>query len=263
MSSPCLPPEILDYIIGLLHDQPETLRWCCLASKSWVPRTRKHLFAEITFQTEGHLRSWKEAFPDPSTSPARYAKTLFVCCSQVVVAADAEAGGWIRGFSRVVHLEVRNQAMIADRSFSLAPFHGLSPILKSLRVICPALPSSQIIDLILSFPLLEDLTVTTSYGMLTDNGDGSNGLLTAVQPSSSPTFTGSLELYMRGGMEPVARQLLSLPGGIHFRKLALTWFHEVDRLVAMALVERCSNTLESLKVSDFCGTSIRHLRPHR
>ncbi|KAF9643160.1 hypothetical protein BDM02DRAFT_3081141, partial [Thelephora ganbajun] len=44
-----LPPEILDYIIDLLHDKPETLKQCCLVSKSWVSRTRKHLFADIEF----------------------------------------------------------------------------------------------------------------------------------------------------------------------------------------------------------------------
>jgi hypothetical protein len=57
MSNPDLPPEILDYIIDLLHDEPETLKRCCLVSKSWVPRTRKHLFADIGFQTEEHLKS--------------------------------------------------------------------------------------------------------------------------------------------------------------------------------------------------------------
>ncbi|KAF9645264.1 hypothetical protein BDM02DRAFT_3073690, partial [Thelephora ganbajun] len=52
MSSPHqshLPPEILDYIVDLLHDEPETLKQCCLVSKSWVSRTRKHLFANVEF----------------------------------------------------------------------------------------------------------------------------------------------------------------------------------------------------------------------
>ena len=29
-----LPPEILDYILDLLHDEPEALKECCLVSKS-------------------------------------------------------------------------------------------------------------------------------------------------------------------------------------------------------------------------------------
>jgi hypothetical protein len=265
MSNPDLPPEILDCVVDLLRCQPEVLKRCCLISKSWVARIRKHLFAEITFQTEEHLISWKEMFPDPSTSPAHYAKTLSVSCSQVVVAADAEPGGWIKSFSRVVHLAVHSQARIANGSFSLVPFHGISPDIKYLRATVPALPSSWIIDLSLSFPLLEDLAVrmVTSYAVLTDSGDSPNRLSTAAQPPGPPMFTGSLKLYMKGGMVPVTRRLLSLPGGIHFRKLTLTCFRETaDHLAIMALVERCSHTLESIYISEIGCTSIRHVRPH-
>jgi hypothetical protein len=255
MSNPDLPPEILDGTIDLLHDEPETLKRCCLVSKSWIPRTRKHLFADLGFQTEKYQRLWQETFPDPSTSPAHYAKDLFVGFS-LDIAADEGAGSWVRGFSRVEHLVV-----VAGWSFSLIPFHGFSPILKSLRLIVPALPFLRIIDLIVSFPLLEDLAVVVFYKM-PDGDDGSDSLLTAVQPSSPPVFTGSLELHSRGGMEFFTRRLSSLPGGIHFRKLVLTWFYETDRLVTMALVEGYYHTLESLSISDFCGASIQHMSLH-
>jgi len=78
-----LPCELLDHIVDLLYNSqtfgriPPELRDCSLVSKSWVPRTRRHLFADIHFQTAKRLESWKKAFPDPSTSPACYAK-LFV-----------------------------------------------------------------------------------------------------------------------------------------------------------------------------------------
>jgi len=105
MSTAHLPPELLDHIIDLLHDSRAALRNCCLVSKSWIPRTRSHLFADIKFNTEGKLESWEEIFPDPSTSPARYAKTLTIGCFQVFTAADAETGGWISSFSYVERLE--------------------------------------------------------------------------------------------------------------------------------------------------------------
>jgi hypothetical protein len=190
MPNPYLPPEILDRVIDLLHDEPETLEWCCLVSKSWIPRTRKHLFADIRFRTEKRLDLWKKMFPDPSTSPAHYAKTLFIDCPQVVVAADAEPGGWIRGFSRIVHLRVGNRRLSVDGSFSLVPFHGLSPNVKSIHITVHALPPSQMINLILSFPLLEDLSVFTCFKTSPDNHDSPNRLLTAVQPSSLPRSLG-------------------------------------------------------------------------
>jgi len=95
MSNSHLPREILDYVVGLLHDKPDALKQCCLASKSWVPRTRKYLFASITFNHADDLEAWKKTFPDPANSPAYHTRSLFVGCPRFVTAADAEEGGWI------------------------------------------------------------------------------------------------------------------------------------------------------------------------
>ena len=260
-----LPQELLDHIVDLLHDSQIPLENCCLVSKSWVPRTRRHIFAEICFQTPGNLQSWKKTFRDPSTSPARYTKTLFIGGPKVITAEDVSAGSWVRGFSRVVHLAMVGQGSFALwRKAAFIQFRGFSPFIKSLRVTRVAFPSTQFSDLILSFPLLEDLSVTECYRYrtLTNDGGFTDELSTAIQPSREPVFTGSLELLMRGGMEHIARQLLSQPGGIHFRKLTWTAFNENHLSLMMALVENCSHTLESLDITYDNGASIEHPPPH-
>ena len=254
MSDPHLPVELLDHIVDLLYDTEDALMNCCLVSKSWAPRTRKHLFANVKVRSAHHLKSWRETFPDPSTSPARYAKTLSVSCPRAVTAADAESGGWITGFCSVVHLEVidHKPSMMAtdEPTISFAPFHGFSPIIKSLRVAFFIIPSSQVFDFILSFPLLEDLAVVAYRGSSESvrDSDGSDGLSAMVQPSNPPAFTGSLDLFMRQGMKSVAYRLLSLQSGIHFQKLTLRWFREEDLLLTTALVEGCASTLKSLDI---------------
>ena len=64
--SPSLPPEIHNLIIDHLYDEPNTLNACCLVSKSWIQRTRKHLFAVVKF---GLLRrsvaSWRKTLSGP------------------------------------------------------------------------------------------------------------------------------------------------------------------------------------------------------
>jgi len=107
MSNPRLPLETLDYIVDLLHDEPETLEDCCLVSKSWVSRPRKHLFANIALRHTADLEEWKETFPDPVNSPAYHARSLIIGSSRFVTTADAEEDDWIRAFPRVVRLEVR------------------------------------------------------------------------------------------------------------------------------------------------------------
>ena len=243
MSCPPLPPEILDYIVDSLCDDPEALRNSCLVAKSWVPRTRKHLFRNIKFTLRKNLESWKKTFPDPSNSPAYYTHVLSVKCPQVVTAADAGKGGWIQAFSRVVRLSLDNPD---DPKVSLAPFYGFSPVLKSLRVSSTLPQISHIFNFARSFPLLEDLALI-GYDILSDNGND----LHVPQPNmtlASPAFTGSLELMVLGGIGIAARRLLDLPSGLHFRKFALLWLREEDVRWTTELVARCSHTLECIGV---------------
>ena len=259
MSTPRLPEELLDYVVDFLHNAPDDLKSCCLVSKSWIPRARSHLFAEVRFSAEG-LQSWKNLFPDPSISPACYTETLLIGFPLVVTAADAEEGGWIPTFSRVVSFEIADPGRhVYERVASLALFHGFSPVVKSLRVTCIVFQPSPILDLVLSFPLLEDLAfVTHDTNALWGKFDGQPA---AIQPSIPPKFTGSLNIALARGMGPFARRLLSLPSGIRFRGLDLEWSNEKDISWTTALMEGCCSTLESLRIADV-GTSARHLNPH-
>ena len=143
MSNPHLPSETLDCIVDNLHNQSKTLQNYSLVAKSWVPRTRQHLFADVKFSSSKDLRSWKKTFLDPSNSPAYYTRTLLVGRPQDVTAADAEEGGWIRTFSCVVYLVVDTGLHTLDDSgVSLVPFHAFSPVLKSLRVSSAKIPHS-------------------------------------------------------------------------------------------------------------------------
>src|ERR1700753_334500 len=74
---PRLPPETPDHIVDLLHDNRETLQECCIVSKSWVPRARKHLFVHVKFKRED-CDKWMKTFPDPINSPAYHVHTLTV-----------------------------------------------------------------------------------------------------------------------------------------------------------------------------------------
>ena len=179
MSDPLLPAELLDHIVDHLHDTEDALRNCCLISKSWIPRARKHIWFGAD---EEDLESWEGTFPDPSTSPGRYAKTLTINCPHAVAVADA----WIRGFSHVVHLELGSSSRLPgtydgdESAIFLIPLQGPSPFVKSLGIDCIALPSSRIFDLILSFPLLEDLAMINHGYTAIDEDERSNELPTAA-----------------------------------------------------------------------------------
>ena len=244
-----LPQEILDHIVDLLHDKPETLKRCCLVSRSWVARARKHLFADIRFRSVEDLRSWKKTFLDSAYSPAHHTRTLFIGCPRAVMTADAEESRWARAFSGISRLDVDNGAWclkLSTPEVSLAALHNFSSTLKSLHMCPVALPCPQLFDLVRSSPLLEDLTLA-GLDESSRNDDNSH-VPQIVIPSTSPPFTGSLDLNIVGGVRNTARQLLDLPNGLHFRKLAIWWHCKEDLPWIMQLVVRCSDTLECLDV---------------
>ena len=248
MSNPSLPPEILDYIVDNLRDEPYALRNCRLVAKSWIPRARKHFFANIKFFSPERLESWKKTFPDPSNSPAYHARTLSVKCPHVVTAEDGGEDGWVRTFSRVVRLDVDSSVLCPNDSETfLAPFHGFSPVLKSLRVASTVLPLSRILGLVRSLPLLEDLTLII-YGIPGNDGFSARGPPIPIPPSNSPPLTGTLGLDLPGGAEITVSRLLSLPNGLHFRRITLVWFRKDDIRWINDLIAGCSNTLETLDI---------------
>ena len=158
MSNQHLPEELLDLIVDLLHDERRTLRKCCLVSKSWIPRARKHLFANIELYGAKALQSWKTAFPDPSTSPACYVRILIAVCLPEIVTAGAEEGGCISTFTNVLDFGmVAPETDPGESPISLLPFYGFSPGLKTLCLAFPVVPPPQLFNLICSFPLLDDL----------------------------------------------------------------------------------------------------------
>lgn len=101
---PSLAPEILDLVVDHLRDEPTTLKACCLISRSWVPRARQHLFAEIRFGLAGFrgIGSWMVAFPDPSGLPARYACRLGISDFDAATLMSAGALTWFRHFHNAI-----------------------------------------------------------------------------------------------------------------------------------------------------------------
>ena len=227
-----LPPEILDLIVDHLSNDPTTLKTCCVVSKSWVPRTRKHLFAHVEFHaSKFHMEFWKSAFPVPSNSPARHARSLSISGIPFATPAYVGVNDWIRSFRNVVHLSLERQ----DQA-SLVPFYGLSPTVRSLRL---TYTTPEIFDFVCSFPLLEDLSLA---GLHPDSYAGGWSI-----PPTSPKLTGSLDLKLFGSAGPAIRRLMALPDGLHFSKITVLSFNE-DAESVTELVSRCSDTLEFLAV---------------
>lgn len=143
---------------------------------------------------------------------------------------------------------------LTDSEISLVPFHGLSPVLKSLLIGSALLPYSQIFGLIRSLPLLEDLSLVV-YRIANDDDLDVGGPLTVAPPPSALALTGSLGLILLQGIGPTVRRLLGIPSGLHFKDFTVTWIQEGDVQWINALVVGCSDTLERLKAMCMFGAN--------
>ena len=244
-----LPREIVDSIIDLLHDDRKALKGCSLISTPWVPRTRKHLFNEVKFDSPSRLSAWKETFPDSAKSPAHHARSLIVRGAGVATAKDGEKGGWIRSFTGVVRFDVSTESDSREpESNFLAPFHSFTPVLRSLRVSPSPVPLSKVFAFICSFPSLEDLHIVDEESYH-GSGDGDDDAAD-FQPATSPAFTGTLVLF-DSLSNAIRHRLLTLPGGLHFQKISWSAYYPETDLqpdLVMAFVKRCSNTLECIDI---------------
>ena len=134
MSGFDFPPEILNHIIDFLYDDgPWTLKSCCLVSKLWIPRSRKHLFAHIMFTRRGNYFRWKESFPDPASSPAQFTRTLKV---YRVPDVTGESRLIWSSFCHVERLVLYRSSKFPEEGteFSLSQFQKFLPSLKYLSI---------------------------------------------------------------------------------------------------------------------------------
>jgi hypothetical protein len=177
-----------------------------------------------------------DAFPDPSNSPVHHTRSLSILGPLAIAPTRMGAHTWIRSFRHVVKLTVDTREWRGTFG-SLVQLHGFSSALKSLHIIHSSIHLSQAIDLVCSFPLLEDLGF--HFTRCPPYTEGWNA------PSTSPKLTGTLHLNDK--IFCAVRGLLGLAGGLHFAKIAIRCsVGHADS--TMGLVTGCSDTLESISI---------------
>ena len=207
-----LPPELLDIIADNLHNEPAALKACCTVSKSWISRTRKHLFARIRFDpSKRSVELWKQTFPDLSSSLAPYTRTFTFLELYSTTLVNPDVVSWIHSFDRIEKLIL---ASIRDsHGVSLVQLHGFSSALRSLSLAYSMVPLPTILGFVSSFPLLEDLVLVAE--------NHSNDTCKWISPSTPPKFTGSL--HIDEAVPSITRWLCSFPGALHFRHICLLY----------------------------------------
>jgi hypothetical protein len=67
-SAPHLPTELIDYIVDYLSDEPRALINCAMASRLFIPRSRRHLYGAIHLDQRSDVRAFFALLDSPSCS---------------------------------------------------------------------------------------------------------------------------------------------------------------------------------------------------
>ena len=197
------------------HCRPSTgaLNSCCLVSGSWIPRTRRYLFAHVKFQNMADLQARRNAFPDPQTSPVCYTKSPLIGYLGADPASNTEVNDWIPRRCRSVGQNSTVRRYLSSSTDSHPQLHPYVSLFS-------ASPYPH------SFPTLP-----------------TPSCFSRTSPWRHPTRC-TVPIIP---MDPITSPLLSLPGGAPFRELKLMLERVDEGLSAEALAKGCSS-LESLKI---------------
>lgn len=276
MPAPYLAPEIIDNIIDNLSDERATLFDCSIVSKSWIPHARKHLFATIRFTSSADVQRWRLLFRNSQVPPGQFIKTLhltsrsrenygsgmadFVVIIQplteantdlmdliaALTMADTETGVAIQAFSKVLSLEVDTTYDPCKLAISFVSLHGFSAALTSFTIVTSHPTLEIFLNFALSFPRLENLTLCQNRHF--------EGHALVRRPDIHPPLTGILKLSsgVRGIIKAVIGPLLEQGVEFQFQKVSVCCKVKEQEVEALeAVIERCSNTLQYLKVQFF------------
>lgn len=223
-----LPPEIVDHIIDLV-DNYRTLETCSLVAKSWVCRSRTHLFRDVVLFSH---RRWQKIMPVGDTSPAIYTRTL------TLVQSNTPRGRWIntdslypffshlRDFKNVDSLILDGWVPSRFSEGGLKKYFGhFGKRLRSLELAGERMSPDSFLVLLGLFPNLEDLSVKERV-----DGEGTTRAL--VVP---PKLSGRLTICVKTAT--LSQTLCTLP--LRFREICLQEHHHDYQ----ELVNACAETL--------------------
>lgn len=249
------PQEIVDDIIDHFQDDstPENLRTCSLVAKSWVPRSRRSLFRDVSFPGKNRFERWCKAISPGPDGIASYTRILRLSdpweklMDPVLLQAHLPHFASFRSLQGLVFFLVDLSAF--DRNTITTCFRHFESV-QSLVFRNVASPIANILLLTYLFPNLRRLDIE-------DLKPPKNMMVMDVPMEAEPYMVRTLETAptLRGSFRlakiPVgASQLLSwfLKFPLSFEEIRLTDCDWTSTVPLSKLIEDCGPKLRLLEI---------------
>ena len=183
-----LPQELVEDVVDCLSNDRPMLETCSLVAKTWLPRSRHHLFNKVSLNN-GNVRKWCSAIRPGPDGPSHLVRTLTLQQTQGHrwLGALDEISDHFSSFRRVEDLSITWLDLSDFEPGSLARhFVHYGSSLRSLRLSYLSADFSALTTFLHLFPSLEDLLIHTPD--LYDDGPPLR------IPRTAPHFRGFLNL---------------------------------------------------------------------
>ena len=269
---PKLPPELIDEALDHLWNDPDTLKTCSLACRSWVPTTRLHLFRTILLSSSTSTARFS-ALLDSQPALARCVRKLSITAQYSSNAgADAADGrpveddGWVNACAGIARTlasgaggRVHTLALSRLRWSALEPatraaFQDLFRTVRTLFLFEVRFQASgDVLEFLNAFPNLDELyfhAVSWDHDSAAplDAVPTEPASLQAQMEAKDKMHLSYLFLDPRSSPTLVTEWILSHPSDQRLRTIQLCW-RELDNTKALGdLLQASGTSLERLQI---------------
>lgn len=166
---PTFPQEVIDELIDWIGDssvgqRDPHLRSCSLVARSWVQRSRKHLFHSIELASTSDISNWISKIRPGVGGMSGYVRKLWMNCNWDQWSQRFLSVEHLRSFTCVEELRLTYwRGGQATKEEVEGAFGGFGPSVRSLSVSLPRGDPGSFLHLLSLFPHLDDLSIWTSY----------------------------------------------------------------------------------------------------
>jgi len=246
---PIFPQEVIDELIDWVGvtsvgQRDPHLRSCSLVARSWVQRSRQHLFHSIELTSTSNISSWIGNIRPGVDGVSGYVRELWMGCNWDQWSQRFPSVGHLRSFTRVEELRLTywrgGQATTEEVEEA---FGGFGSSVRSLSVSLPRGDPGSFLHLLSLFPHLDDLSIWTSY--LDEN----------IGPLPKNTVTVRGMLVLDGAQEHFANALVG--SGLNPKILKIS----IPRSISYdGLLMACAPSVETISLSPTFGQYLLMLR---
>jgi len=231
-----VPQELVEMMINHLRSDIGALKACCVVNKTWVARSRYHLFYQVEILDDTQLHSWASTFRYPANDVGGFVRRLHIAHPRMLEDVSEFS---LEQFTNVEYFSLGDVPDPTAR-FQASGMINILPLpttLRSIRLCLERIQARGISSLFQRFRNLEDLSIVCPQ----------RGIEDAITLESSPKLWGELKIVANNDLTCFATLLGNLPNGIRFTRANISIPLEQPQTIN-TLLQSLAHALTSLSI---------------